>query len=371
MTIILDRPESFRIEESDTPLPQYSEALDLPETDDNAAHLRANIGLTQIFNPVVRTANAMDFAEKAAAPRVAEAKRDLESWLQHLPPKLQLNNLRPDAKSFRGAVHLHMSYNQIIVYMGRAVLLRRIQRHLRPDQTPSPAKQGDDARSVSEREEMLSRDCVAAAYKMVDLVRFLSECKKLARFSFNDMNSCSIAAIIVIVHEVLRPHPLYSSAISIVMTAMKYMSTGCQNAKHALRLIQNLQAVVAATLKTRERHETTFEPPQGPQSLLAQPSTGYQQWENWISEAGMVTEPAGPQDVADGSTTADRTPAEWQHADTPSDHRDGASLLNTQVFGSAASYPGPDGALGTGVYNWTDDWNSLGLNFDGLEFPGL
>lgn len=54
LTIILDRPESIREEDIDAPLPESTQELDLPQSADNIANLQASIGLTRIFNNVVR-----------------------------------------------------------------------------------------------------------------------------------------------------------------------------------------------------------------------------------------------------------------------------------------------------------------------------
>ncbi len=103
----------------------------------------------------------MDFADDEAQPKILEIKNDLERWAAELPACLQPININPEQKSFRGAVHLHMNYNQILVYMGRAALLRRVQAHLhrirdeeRGNITPTESSEST-ARDLAE--ERLSR----------------------------------------------------------------------------------------------------------------------------------------------------------------------------------------------------------------------
>lgn len=54
LTIILDRPESIREEDIDTPLPEPDLALDQAQSEDNLANLQASISLTRLFNEVVQ-----------------------------------------------------------------------------------------------------------------------------------------------------------------------------------------------------------------------------------------------------------------------------------------------------------------------------
>lgn len=54
LSIILDRPETVKEDDIDTPFPEMCEALDQPEAHNNLGNLQASIKLMVIFNRIVR-----------------------------------------------------------------------------------------------------------------------------------------------------------------------------------------------------------------------------------------------------------------------------------------------------------------------------
>lgn len=327
----------------------------------------------------------MNFTDSEADSKVQEIQTELSRWLAQIPTELQLSNLDPTKKPFRGAVHLHFTWNQITIYMGRAALLRRIQRYLHqlrdsregrngfnddnPPRPHEPSSSRDDA------EARLSRDCVAAAYRIVDLIRYLHDMGKLARFSFTDMNCCSTAAIIVIIHEIVRRHPLFNTSMSAILQAMRFMASGCENARHALTMVQNLLAMTTAIKNKYPEPPTegaddtpSSRDDAGPQSG---PTAGYEQWETWMAESENWA--ISSRKLSDASRLA----MSWgEAADWPVDNP--ATYAPAQAAAQGSFAPLADNAMSevgipSGfVYNGPQDLTSLGLSgFGGLDFLNM
>ncbi|KAH8899932.1 hypothetical protein GQ53DRAFT_204272 [Thozetella sp. PMI_491] len=379
LTIILDRPESIREEDIDAPFPEFSPDLDPPHAGDNIYNLQASIQLTRIYNRAVRLGKAMDFADPKAEHSVADIRQDLENWARRLPSNLQLNKLSPEQKSFRGAVHLHMNYNQIVIYMGRAALLRRIQAHLHrlrdEKHSDSATPESAELNGRQEAEERLSQDCVNAAYRIIDYVRYLYELNRLARFSFTDFHCCTSAAIIVLIHEVIKRHPLFNTHIAAIMQCMQFMASGCENARISLRVIQNIHSTTTAL---KDKHppapldEDDAGMENGDRSEETQ-RTGYEQWETWMSEARNWNISSRKETEVSRLAATTELTGGWRVEPTPlaAEYTDNA--IGHQVnFGalSAGSPPFSRPGLPTGLlYNWPEDLNSLGLSaFGGLPF---
>lgn len=125
------------------------------------------------------------------------------------------------------------------------------------------------------------RRCVDAAYRIIDLIKFLSDNARLARFSFTDLNCCSSAAIIIMTHEIIHHHPMYTAAMDTALHAMGFMATGCQNAKRGFKLIQHLQSVIA-NIRTEDNLKKAA-------TTDSRQSTEYDAWRQWmgIDEGSM------------------------------------------------------------------------------------
>ena len=59
LSIFLDRPETIREEDIDTPFPMMCESLDFLGSDNNLGNLQASIRLMSIFNRAVKYANIL------------------------------------------------------------------------------------------------------------------------------------------------------------------------------------------------------------------------------------------------------------------------------------------------------------------------
>lgn len=248
-------------------------------------------------------------------------------------------------KSFRGAVHLHMSHNQILIYMGRGSLLQHVQKHLKGE--PRPAE-------PSSHEASLIQDCVSSAFKIIQLINYLYENGKLARFSFTDLNCCSTAALIIMIHELVRQHPLYRSSMEIAMQAMTYMATGCGNAKQGLKLITELQRVISAlkSRMTREKEKSAH---------TDSPAVGYDEWERWVclGTTTVASVPETPVLLAGAASGKGVGPGSAPSADGPP--------VDAQDLGACFPYEQLQDPLeSNGVQNafysvWPDNLDSLGL----------
>ena len=266
----------------------------MPHTTNNIANLLASISLMKIFNRVVKIRRAGGFeCGRMQQEHIIDVRKSLDNWITQLPQHLQLDSLDPNMKSFRGAVHLQLNYHFILIYMGRASLLRAIQQHLR--RSRAGARQGDDSPPAAQEEntsndfeQTLIRDCVASAFKMIQRLDYLHQAGRLSRYSFTDMNCCSTAALIIMIHEITQSHPLYQSSIDTAIRAMGHMATGCENAKQGFTLLRRMQRVIAALQsKLKNKKAENAEGVTGAEATVA---SGYQEWEKWLaSNSGSVT----------------------------------------------------------------------------------
>ncbi|KAL1862443.1 hypothetical protein VTK73DRAFT_6884 [Phialemonium thermophilum] len=278
-------------------------------------------------------------------------------------------------KSFRGAVHLHMNWNQIIIYMGRRALLRHVQRHLsrrhRHARDSSSVPNQEDAGSspsaaATTCEATLIRECVAAAIRIIQLVNYLWETGKLARFSFTDLNCCSTATLIVMVHEIAQQHPLYSSSVETAMQAMSHMATGCRNAKEGLRLIRHLQRVITA-LKSEMAHDE-----RGTDGQMH----GYREWERWMAlrdDNAASSSVAATPSVRPTAGEARMKQGEYMVGE---DFHGASSASVDSGLMPVSSLEEMSGTVGTeqSVFMgpWTDNLDSLGLSgFEDFTFPSF
>ncbi len=326
----------------------------------------------------------MDFADPEAEAKIQEIKKELERWAAELPPSLQIANITTEQKSFRGAVHLHMNYNQIIIYMGRTALLRRVQEHLHRirdkerGSVPSPVDTSDDG-TRDAAEERLSRDSVNAAYRIIDYVRFLYEMNRLARFSFTDMHCCTSAAIILMIHEVVGRHPLFKTHMAAVLQCMQFMASGCENARISLRVIQNIHSMTTAIKnKYPPPPMVPEDKPPAADATQGRDGAGYEQWETWMSGAGNWS--IGSRKHMDASRLAatSESTSGWRVETAPTEYSTVSAAQMAAVF-PAPMVPQvppdttgyvPDAMQAGLVYNWPDELNSLGLQaFEGLQFP--
>lgn len=120
----------------------------------------------------------------------------------------------------------------------------------------------------------LMHRCVDAAYRIIDLIKFLSDNDRLARFSFTDLNCCSSAAIIITTHEIIHHHPMYVAAMETALHAMGFMATGCQNAKRGFKLIQDLKKVITGLQVNQTIQDTSNTQPSQ--------SAEYDAWKQWM-----------------------------------------------------------------------------------------
>jgi hypothetical protein len=343
--------------------------------------------------PSLRLGKTLSFADPAAEASVTDLNHDLQRWVTDLPPQLQSSNLDPETKIFRGAVHLHMSYNQIIIFVGRPSLLRLIQSHLH--QVRSAASQPTvNAAPHDPADESLARSCVHAAYRMADFVRYLAESRRLASYSYTDLNYSISAAIIIIIHEIIHSHPCYHSTIASILKSMEFLASGGRNAKHGLKLIQNLQVLIAAIKN---------EYPSTPVAVVSNPDVPvYQQWETWMAQAEQRTTGLGPQHTYGTNKNIqhiNRSPMAGGSPGTPhyaaskfyaipnrqASRSDIPSAMDSLAVAAEAVAPNTRSVASgdtsqhqawennvgySSIVSWFDDFNMLGLgDFQSMVFP--
>jgi hypothetical protein len=109
-----------------------------------------------------------------------------------------------------------------------------------------------EKRTISEE---LSRSCVEAASKVIDLIELLRYHGQLAVFSYTDFHSCISATIILLLNSILHSTAPQSPKIVLAMQSLKFMATGSESAKNGVRLIQSFislaQRVIARLASRR------------------------------------------------------------------------------------------------------------------------
>ncbi len=180
-------------------------------------------------------------------------------------------------------------------------------------------------------------------------------------------------------HEVIRRHPLFNAYMVAIQQCMKFMASGCENARISLKVIQNIHSMTTAIKKKYPPPPMVVETvvPQDEQKHGAE-GAGYELWETWMSEAGNWSISSRKQSDARRLAATSGDTHSWRVETMPTEYTD-VTAAHMAAFPAtvpevAPANPGfaPGGMTDSMLYTWPDELNALGLQaFESLQFPGM
>ncbi|KAJ4998449.1 putative transcriptional regulatory protein, partial [Colletotrichum sp. SAR 10_66] len=152
---------------------------------------------------------------------VSTYEEALKSWKRSLPPPLKLQNIHPKSPAYRAVFHLHLNYYFAWIDMGKVSVVTVVRARLRAlfcplDPPPAPSAAVEQAADA----------CIRAAKKMLELFEGLSRSGNMARFSFTDLQGCSIATIVVLLAGILQRDAGYDGRVAFGLDCLRRMAGG-------------------------------------------------------------------------------------------------------------------------------------------------
>ncbi|KAH8681709.1 fungal-specific transcription factor domain-containing protein [Xylariales sp. PMI_506] len=277
-TVKLNRPRSINTNIITVSLPQIYPPLDDVQIFNNIEHQIADARLMMILD---RVAEPSEWATEASVPNVSE--QELKEWKRTLPPSLKLQNIHPQSSYYRSTFHLYSNYYFTWIAMGKVSLVTLVRARLRYQfgREAQPPQVGDHV-------ESLSRSCIKAAKKMLQLFEELRRTGNLTRFSFTDFQGCSIATIVLLLASILDQDLDFVRHINVGLDCLRKMAEGNTAAKMGVSFVEALQSIANEAVEKLQRTQ-----PRGATgSVEAAPVTGgqpplasnYNGWVEWLSK---------------------------------------------------------------------------------------
>ncbi|TDZ49627.1 putative sterigmatocystin biosynthesis P450 monooxygenase stcS [Colletotrichum trifolii] len=273
VTIKLNRPRSISQDIITARMPQPL-SRDKSQKFDNVLHQIANAQLVRIIDKISDTLPCT--SEISETEPIPDHEAALKEWKRALPASLKLQNIHPKSLSYRAVFHLHLNYYFSWIDMGKVSVVTVVRARLRtvfcPDEGPSEVR-----RSI----EKSSEACIKAAKKMLELFEGLSKSGNMARFSFTDLQGCSIATIVVLLAGILDRDSGYEGRVAFGLDCLRQMASGGNTtARTGARFVEALQAITneaRAKLLTVNRESTIQHP------AVSGQTSGYGDWKDWVT----------------------------------------------------------------------------------------
>ncbi|KAF6803098.1 C6 zinc finger domain protein [Colletotrichum sojae] len=263
VTIKLNRPRSIAQDIITARLPRPTPRDSLQKFD-NVQHQIANAKLVRILDIL-------------SEPGVAlEREEALKNWKRTLPASLKLQNIRPRSPSYRAVFHLHLNYYFSWIDMGKVSVVTVVRARLRAVFAPDdePPRVGADVQRSSDA-------CIGAARKMLELFEGLSRSGNMARFSFTDLQGCSVATIIALLAGVLDRDSGYDGRVAFGLECLRKMAGGGNaTARIGVRFVEALQSITNEA-RTKLLSVQSGRHANRPSSSSDRP-TGYSHWAEWL-----------------------------------------------------------------------------------------
>lgn len=244
--------------------------------------------------------------------------------------------MSPKASDYRATFHLYLNYYFTWIAMGKVSVVTMVRARLRHrfGRDPQPSQ-------LEEHIESLSRSCIKAAKKMLQLFEDLRRTGNLTRFSFTDFQGCSISTIVVLLAGILERDSSYERQVTFGLDCLHKMAEGNTAAKMGVGFVEALQSIANEAVDKLRRTEaypgatTTGDPSSPPVPPPPPPAASdYNGWIKWLSRQNQVSNEANdtPSQLSPPAATLLPMPnAEaWALAQPPSDgftSWDGAAAL--------------------------------------------
>jgi len=303
----LNRPRSVDPEIITVPLPQPMHALDNSQSFDNSPHQAANARLTLILDKLADTSYetpsssaVMSHTRLTLIHRkwngdedvAVHARASLKTWKQSLPPNLRLENVKTTSASYRATFHLHLNYYFAWIAMGKYKVVSAVRARLRSafgdGAKPCPAE-GDS--------ELLSKPCVKAAQKMLELFGKIRNVGKLTKSSFTDFQGCSIATMVLLVAGIVERDLCYETRISFGLDCLRSMAGDNAAATTGVEFMEALKLIADEAAEKLRRSNTEAQQPGAGDNIASATST------------------AAPDSAAPEAQTMTTDPQDWSIAE--------------------------------------------------------
>ncbi|RTE84184.1 hypothetical protein BHE90_001326 [Fusarium euwallaceae] len=273
-TIKLNRPRSVDAAIIKTPLPAPLPSLDKAQKFDNIQLQISYARLIIILDHA--TASQTRSTESTKPTESANVEAELEDWKKSLPEDFDLDNISPRDSRYRAVFHLYLNYYYAWIAIGKVSLITAVrttlQHHLNQEFQPF---------KIDEAIERVSRSCVKAARKLLQLFEGLARTGNTARFSFTDFQGCSIATIVTLIAGILERDSTYESRVNFGLNCLRDMAAGNLTAKVGVRFVETLQSISnEAAYKLRQSTAFSDELQEDSESL--HPSA-YNDWATWLA----------------------------------------------------------------------------------------
>ncbi|RMZ84139.1 hypothetical protein DV738_g535, partial [Chaetothyriales sp. CBS 135597] len=176
--------------------------------------------------------------------RFAWACSLLETWKQSLPAHLLLT----EDSSLRATAHLDILYHLTWINLGKRCTLRLVRNRLHHSTADSPKGKLHTTTTNLQSQE-LSERCTQAAVTIIEWIDLMRSRKRLSKFSFTDIHSCSSAVIILLLKAVLQPEEQWLAPIARGIEALRFIASDNKLARDALYLVERLQVGVHKSIQ--------------------------------------------------------------------------------------------------------------------------
>lgn len=164
---------------------------------------------------------------------------ELNHWKSTLPESLQLRNLTPLDKGYRGKMHLHQNYSHALIILFRSALVAVARQRLSKAFVPQ-----DDLPDLDPQALNLSMECRNAAQNMIANIDRVRQTKLLARFSWTDFQGCSTAILITLLYRVIEKDFDYEYIIDSGLHNLKVLAEASKPAQLALNFVLEFKKIV-------------------------------------------------------------------------------------------------------------------------------
>ncbi|RAL13362.1 Zn(II)2Cys6 transcription factor [Aspergillus homomorphus CBS 101889] len=319
ISILHGRPVSISHLEVDAHVPT-DRALPLPTgRASNLHNVNANIFLTgqlgKVSQTIMRLRGCPRPQQKGHLHDLMVIRSSLAKWWSSLPTEVHCRDLTPTGPLFRCNVHLELSYDTVIIYMGRPFIF-----------TPKPAHSVASEPHNESPIYTLATDCLDAAIRIIELCQLLHDSVGIARVSYTEFSSCRAALLALIAHSLNTQTDRILNTLSQGMTLIRQMCVGVESARSDVAALEAME-------HARQRLQQQGVPSE-PGNLDI--DLGYSQFQRWAQL--WESEPPSAQQH---SSTTDATFSEFPDSLTPPSF-DGFFASLPQEVDSFATITGSD-----------------------------
>ncbi|EQB56578.1 hypothetical protein CGLO_03404 [Colletotrichum gloeosporioides Cg-14] len=288
VTIKLNRPRSISQDIITARLPRPV-PRDAEQKFDNVQH---QIVYAQLVRIIDKLSEPAAWSTNSPTNPVSTYEEALKSWKRSLPPPLKLQNIHPKSPGYRAVFHLHLNYYFAWIDMGKVSVVTVVRARLRALFCPS-----DPPPAPSAAVEQAADACIRAAKKMLELFEGLSRSGNMARFSFTDLQGCSIATIVVLLAGILQRDAGYDGRVAFGLDCLRRMAGGGNaTAGMGVRFVEALRGITDEARGRLLRVQREERVPR-----VEERTTGYGDWAEWLATAEVAESSSENEEDEEGS----------------------------------------------------------------------